>query len=169
MALDAFRSIQTVRTKMDPSAMAQNRFVLDKVREVATAFPRHLSATLFLQAAEYQKPMDYKDSIALVQRLYQGIEQLGGVDLEWVTEEEAAQTLDVFNDRMREFRPRFDRTIDRLEIRLDDATRAVEEVTHLKDRTTGTALRRIELARQKIKATRQVIEFVRRCSRTLTS
>lgn len=158
-SLEAYRAIMALRGKMEPGALAQNRFVLDKLREITAANPSHLSSSLLLKASQNQAPLDFPGTIAVVSRLFRSLEQLSESDIEWVTSEEGAQAIELFNDRMREFKPRFDRGVDRIMPRLDDAIRALGESARLRDRTTGTAMNRIEAARQKMTVARQAIDL----------
>lgn len=158
-AMEAYRPIMALRSKMEPGALAQNRFVLDKLREIQTGTERHLSSALLLKASENQSPLDFAGTLAVVSRLFRSLEQLSESDIEWVTSEEGAQAIEIFNDRMREFKPRFDRGVDRIMPRIDDAIRGLAEAARLRDRTTGTAMNRIETARQKMSVARQAIDL----------
>ena len=158
-AIDAFKAVQSVRVRMDPSAMAQNRFVLDKVREVATMSPKHLSSALILTSSANQQAMDFATSMQVVSRLYQGLEQMAEGDLEWVTTEEGLDAIAIFKDRLRELKPRMDRGVERLNIKIDDALRSLEETVRVRDRTTSTAEKRIENTRDKVRETRQAIDL----------
>lgn len=158
-SIEAYRAIMAVRTKMEPGALAQNRHVIDKLREVATGNPNHLSAVLMLKSSENQKPLDFDASAEMVSRLFRSLEQLAENDLEWVSPEEGLKTIEIFTERMREFKPRFDRGLDRYLARLDDSTRALTEATRLRDRSTGTALNRAENAREQVRAFRQALDM----------
>lgn len=158
-SFDAYRAIMAVRTKMDAGSLAQNRHVLEKLREVASANPKHLSAALMLKASENQQPLDFKSSANILSRLFRSLEQLAENDLRWVSPDEGTQSIEIFNDRMREYKPRFDRGLERHVTRLDDCTRALAEAVRLRDRTTGTALNRVENARKQVIAFRQALDL----------
>lgn len=158
-SLEAYRAIMAVRTKMDAGAMAQNRHVIDKLREVAAANPKHLSAALMLKAAENQQPLDFNASSEIVSRLFRSLEQLAENDLEWVSPEEGLKAIEIFSERMREFKPRLDRGLDRHLTRLDDCTRALGEAARLRERKSGTAMNRVENARTQVRAFRQNLDL----------
>ena len=158
-SLEAYRAIMAVRTKMDPGAMVQNRHVLEKLREVSAANPKHLSAALMLKASESQQPLDFKASAEIVSRLFRSLEQLAENDLEWVTPEEGLKAIEIFSERMREFKPRLDRGLDRHLTRLDDCTRALGEAARLRERKSGTAMNRVENARTLVRVFRQNLDL----------
>jgi hypothetical protein len=158
-SLEAYRAIMAVRTKMDPGALIQNRHVLEKLREVAAASPKHLSAALMLKAAESQQPLDFKASAEIVSRLFRSLEQLAENDMEWVSPEEGMKAIETFTERMREFKPRLDRGLDRHLTRLDDCTRALGEAARLRERKSGTAMNRVENARSQVRAFRQNLDL----------
>ncbi|MFM7180704.1 MAG: hypothetical protein ACKO2G_04480 [Verrucomicrobiales bacterium] len=158
-SLEAYRAIMALRTKMDPGVLAKNRHVLDKLREVSSANSKHLSSALLLKAAENQAPLDFDASAKIVLRLFRSLEQLAENDLEWVSPEEGQKAIEVFTERMREFKPRLDRGLDRYLSRLDDCTKALTEAARLRDRDTGTALNRVENAREQVQAFRQSLDL----------
>lgn len=158
-AIDAFKAVQSVRVRMDPAAMAQNRFVLDKVKEVAAMSPKHLSSSLILTAAANQQALDFPTSMKILSRLYQGLEQLAEGDIEWVTTEEGLDAVAIFKDRLRELKPRLNRNVDRLNIKIDDALRSIEETVRIRDRSTATAEKRIENTREKVQEARKAIDL----------
>jgi hypothetical protein len=158
-SLEAYRAIMAVRTKMEPGALAQNRHVIEKLREVSSANPKHLSSALMLKASENQQPLDFKASAEIVSRLFRSLEQLAENDLKWVSPEEGLKSIEIFSERMREFKPRLDRGLDRYLTRLDDSLRALGEAARLRDRSTGTALNRVENARTQVQAFRQTLDL----------
>ena len=164
-SLEAYRAIMAIRTKMDPSALVQNRHVLEKLRAITAANPKHLSAALMLKASENQKPLDFEASAKIVSRLFRSIEQLIENDIDWVSAEDGLQSIEVFNDRMREFKPRLDRGLDRYGTKMDDCTKIVGETVRIRDRTTGTAMNRIGNAREQVAALRQALDLAEAAGR----
>lgn len=158
-SLETYRTIMALRTKMEPGALVQNRHVIEKLREVSAANPKHLSAALLLKASESYKPLDFKASAEIISRLFKSLEQLAESDLQWVTPEEGLKAIEIFNERMREFKPRLDRGLGRHLTRLDDCTRALSEAARLRERKSGTAVNRVENARTQVRAFRQNLDL----------
>ncbi len=158
-AIDAYKAVQALRMKMDAATLVKNKFVIDKLREVSASAPNHLSAALMVKSSMNQDPMDFNATMDMVSRLYRSLEQLAESDLDWVSSEEGTQTIELFNERMRELKPRMDRSVDRLNIKFDDVTRALGEAVRIRDRTTSTANRKMENAKEKVRETRQAIDI----------
>ena len=157
-AMETFKAIQAVRAKMFEPDMLQNRFVIDKIRAVAEASPKHLSAKMLLLAAQHQEKLDIRESINAISRLYQSVEQLMLRDIEWVSSEEGLETLAIFETRLRELKPRLDRRTDRFNIKIDSVLRSGTELLRLRDRSNATAQRRIESVQSQVSECRAAFD-----------
>jgi len=161
-AIAKFEEIQNLRRTMEPQAIVANQVVQGRLREITELMPDHMSAAMLLRAAENQNPLDVRDSVRIISRLYRPLELMAGNDIRTVPEREGLEAVEIFGERYRELRGRMDPSIRRLELRFDDVTKSFVDTLRLKDRTTGSALRRIEQMRNHVTEGRNAIDaFVR--------
>lgn len=150
-AMERFKEIMGLRRRMDAREIAANRAVRERLESIVTDAPNHISARMLLHAGEaVAQPLTPRQTHEIVSRLYSSLEQLAENDLAWVSEREGLDSIEVFGERLRELGPRLDPGVRRLELRFNDATNAIREALRMRDRTTGTAARRIEQARQAV-------------------
>ena len=157
-AMSDFRTIQNLRSKMQVQEIARSRPVQAKLQEIVTAMPSHLSAAMLLEAGKNQGPLSASDSARISLQLFQTLNQLAGGDSEWVGAEEGAAAIRIFKARMKELQPRLDTSLNRYNIKIDEAARAIEDLLRLRDRTTSTGIRRIETVRTQVSAVRTLLE-----------
>jgi hypothetical protein len=143
---DEVAKVLALRGKMKPGDLVRNPYVLEKLKQAAAASPRHLNARLLLVAAENQQPLNSVATFTEMQLLFSPLEHMAQNDLAWVSEAEGMETIEIFNERLREVRPRMSSALNRFNIRLDEAIRAITEVIRQRDRNSVTMERRIERA-----------------------
>ena len=157
-SIEGVAQVLALRTKMDLGTMMKNKFVIDRLNQLAAANPLNLTPSLLLAAAANQKRLDAQQSAEEIGRLFQWLEQMAEADIEWIPEAEGIEAVEIFNDRLREIRPRMDASVNRLNIRLDESVKAIIDMVRIRDRTTATAIRRAETTRETLGEARRVID-----------
>ncbi len=157
-SIEGVAQVLALRSKMDAAAMMKNKFVIDRLNQLAAANPLNLTPSLLLAAAGNQKRLDAQQSAEEIGRLFQWLEQMAEADIEWIPEAEGIEAVEIFNDRLREIRPRMDASVNRLNIRIDESVKAITDMVHVRDRTTATAIRRAETTRETLAEARRAID-----------
>ncbi len=157
-AMERYEEIMELRRRMEAREIASNYAVRERLERIVADAPNHISARMLLHAGEaVARPLTPRETHEVVSRLYSSLEQMTENDLGWVSEREGLDSIEVFGERLRELGPRLDPGVRRLELRFNDATNAIREALRMRDRTTGTAGRRIEQARQAVIEGREAI------------
>lgn len=161
-AIEAMKPVLALKGRMEAATFARNRFVQDKLKGLQEEHPQHLNASLLLQASEHAlKPMDRAESLDAVLGLLVWIERIVDSEAKWISEKEGRTTISLFNDRLREIKPRLHAVANKANIHVGDAVRAAEEVVAKANRETSTFKRQVEGARATIRQAREAIEALK--------